>query len=56
MQLHYHARPPAGCQTVHARQKFRSNGEDENRTGAAVEDQQTLGSPSAGGQRSAQET
>jgi len=51
VQLNYHGRPPAGCQTILARQQFQSNDLVENRTVAAVEDQRTLNNPSAGEQR-----
>jgi len=51
VQLNYHGRPLAGCQTILARQQFQSNDLVENRTVAAVEDQRTLNNLAAGEQR-----
>jgi len=51
VQLNYHGRLPAGCQTILARQQFQLNVLVENRTVAAVEDQRMSNNPSAGEQR-----
>jgi len=50
-QLNYLGRPPAGYQTILARQQIKSNFLFEIRTAAVVVDQLTLNGPSGGGKR-----
>jgi len=53
VQLNYHGRLPAKRQTTLVKQQLQSNDLVNNRTVAALEDQRTLNSPSAGKQREA---